>query len=147
MSKRDASFYFVDIFLAIYKINLYTQRFDNAQDFLDSMLEWDATIRELEIIGEAINWLIKLNILENKKYRKIVDFRNLVIHGYFGIDENDVWDVVKNKLSPLMEDLTNIIIEQNISIKNAVHFAKKENYKNEKIIDFLDTILKSIQRR
>ena len=67
MSKRDVEFYFIDIFIAIYKIKLYTSKFTNGEDLLNSMLEWDATIRELEIIGEATNSLIKLKVLDNKK--------------------------------------------------------------------------------
>ena len=97
MSKRDISLYIVDIFIAINKIQRYTQKFSNAQDFKWSELQWDATIRELEIIGEATNNLIKSQILENNKYRKIVDFRNVIIHGYFGIDEDEVWSVVQDK--------------------------------------------------
>jgi len=44
MSKRDVGFYFIDIFIAIYKTKLYTSKFTNGKDLLDSMLEWDATI-------------------------------------------------------------------------------------------------------
>ena len=97
MYKRDESFYLLDIFIAHNKISRYIAKFDNAQDLLWSELEWDATMRELEIIGEATNTLIKLNIIDNKKFRKIVDFRNLLIHGYFGIDENEVWEVLQDK--------------------------------------------------
>ena len=78
MSKRDESLYIVDIFIAIDKINRYTDKFTKADDFKWSELEWDASLRELEIIGEATNKLISLNVLENKKYRKIVDFRNSI---------------------------------------------------------------------
>ena len=77
MSNRDITFYILDIFIGIYKIELYTKKFNNADELLNSMLEWDATMRQLEIIGEATKWLIKLDVLDNKKYRKIVDFRNI----------------------------------------------------------------------
>ena len=87
MSSRNHSLYIVDIFVAMDKIHRYTNKFDNAQDLLNSELEWDATIRELEILGEATNYLLKSNHID-KKYRRIVDFRNQIIHGYFGIDEN-----------------------------------------------------------
>jgi uncharacterized protein with HEPN domain len=148
MSKRDSSFYFIDIFIAIYKIKLYTSRFNNGEELLDSMLEWDATIRELEIIGEATNSLIKLKVLENKKYRKIVDFRNIIIHGYFGIDEDEVWDVVSDKLMFLYKDLKSIVMQQNISIKDAVYFAKEENLKNKELVLYIEKLYDevSIQR-
>ncbi len=140
MSKRDIEFYFIDIFIAIYKIELYTSRFVDGEDLLNSMLEWDATIRELEIIGESTNSLIKLEILENKKYRKIVDFRNIIIHGYFGIDEDEVWSVVKNKLASFNQELKDIIIENNIFVNNAISCARDENIKNQKLVKFLDKL-------
>ena len=144
MSKRDVAFYFIDIFIAIYKIELYTKRFQNGEELLHSMLEWDATIRELEVIGEATNSLIKYEVLENRKYRKIVDFRNMIIHGYFGIDEDEVWSVITQKLSPLRQELKNMIVEKNIFIKDAIYCAKDENIKNAELIEFLDELLGSL---
>ena len=141
MSNRDASFYIVDIFIAIYKIKLYTKKFNNANDLLNSMLEWDATIRQLEIIGEATNWLIKLELLENKKYRKIVDFRNIVAHAYFGIDEDEVWFVVKHKLNEFKEELKSLVKQKNINLKKAISYAKEENTSQKELIIFLDKLL------
>ena len=69
MSNRKSSFYIVDIFIATNKISRYTNKFDNADDFLNSEMQWDATIRELEIIGEATNNLLKLKILDEEKNR------------------------------------------------------------------------------
>ena len=140
MSKRDVEFYFIDIFIAIYKIELYTSKFDNGEDLLHSMLEWDATIRELEIVGEATNSLIKLEALENKKYRKIVDFRNTIIHGYFGIDEDEVWSVITEKLTSFSKELKNIIIEKNILIKDVISCARDESSTNKELVQFLDML-------
>jgi len=141
MSKRDIEFYFIDIFIAIYKIQLYTSNFTNGENLRYSMLEWDATIRELEIVGEATNSLIKLEALENKKYRKIVDFRNTIIHGYFGIDEDEVWNVVTDKLIPFSQELKSIIIEKNIFVNDVISCAKEENFKHKEIIEYLDKLM------
>lgn len=140
MSKRDVSLYIVDIFIAINKIQRYTKIFTNAEELKWSELEWDATIRELEIIGEAVNTLIKSDILENNKYRKIVDFRNIIIHGYFGIDEDEVWNVVQDKLTPFLYELQNVIKERNIDIKDAISYAKDENLRNKELVEFLNSI-------
>jgi len=140
MSKRNIEFYFIDIFIAIYKIELYTSNFSNGEDLLHSLLEWDATIRELEIVGEATNSLIKLEVLENKKYRKIVDFRNTIIHGYFGIDEDEVWNVITEKLVPFTEELKSIIIKKNIFVKDVISCARDENIKNQELVKFLDKL-------
>lgn len=140
MSKRDISLYIVDIFIAINKIQRYTKKFTNAEDFKWSELEWDATVRELEIIGEATNNLIKSQILENNKYRKIVDFRNVIIHGYFGIDEDEVWSVVQDKLTSFFNDLKNIVEEQNINIEDAISYAIDENFRNKDLVEFLNSV-------
>ena len=140
MSKRHVSLYIIDIFIAINKIQRYTQKFDNAEDFKWSELDWDATIRELEIIGEATNNLIKSQILKNDKYRKIVDFRNVIIHGYFGIDEDEVWNVIKDKLISFFDELRNIIKEQNIHIEDAISCAIDENFRNKELVEFLNSV-------
>ena len=78
------AFYVVDIFIAADKIKRYTVDFDNAEHFLHSELEWDAVIRELEIIGEATKHLLKENFID-QQYQSIVDFRNHIVHGYFAL--------------------------------------------------------------
>jgi len=145
MSKRDISLYIVDIFICINKIQRYTKKFTNADYFKWSELEWDATLRELEIIGEATNTLIKSEILEDKKYRKIVDFRNIIIHGYFGIDEDEVWSVVIDNLTPFYQELLSVTFEKNIFVKDAISYAKEENFKNENLVSFLDFLTRELK--
>ena len=137
MSKRDSSFYIVDIFIAIFQIEQYTKNISDAEEFRWSTINWDATLRQLEIIGEATRYLINMNTLDNKKYRKIVDFRNVIIHGYFGIDEEEVWYVIKHKLKAFSSELYQIIDDNNIDISDAVDFSKKENIKNGLLVEFL----------
>jgi uncharacterized protein with HEPN domain len=144
MSDRDHSFYIVDIFIAMNKIQRYTQQFENAQDFLDSELEWDGAIRELEIIGEATNYLLKANQID-PKYRRIVDFRNQIIHGYFGIDEDIVFDVIRNKLPLYYDDLLELSKVQNIDILAAINASKKENIGNKNVLNFLNQLVFEIQ--
>jgi len=134
---RDYRFYLVDIFIAYDKIKRYTQKFDNANDFLYSELEWDATIREFEIIGEATNFLLKNNFLDSK-HRIIVDFRNKIIHGYFGIDEIIVWDVIQNFLPEFINELENIIKNEDINLTDVIKNAKKDFSFNKKVIEFLE---------
>ena len=57
--KRDIELFIVDVFIAIEKIREYTQHFNNPSDFKHSSLHWDASMRQLEIIGEALNKLLK----------------------------------------------------------------------------------------
>jgi len=108
MSKRESTFYLVDLFLAIYKIKKYTRAFSSAEALMYDELHWDAVMRELQIVGETISALQKQKILDDQ-YRKIVDFRNVITHAYFGIDKSVVWDVVINKLPKSKFWMTTII--------------------------------------
>jgi len=130
---RDYRLFLFDILLSIQKIKIYTKQFDNAVDFKYSMLEWDATIREFEIIGEAANYLIKEKIFDENK-RIIVDFRNILIHKYFGIDEEEVWQVIKN-IDSLEKELLNII--KQIKKDDLIEELKLE-YKNKEILNYLE---------
>ena len=141
MHKREPSFYIVDIFIAIFLIKRYTHDIANAQELKSNTLKWDASLRQLEIIGEAVKHLINMNILENQKYRKIVDFRNIIVHAYFGIDEEEVWYVITQKLLELKSNLNQIVNEKSIQLDEAIEFAKKENNKNTLLVDFLDSLL------
>jgi len=139
MSKRDATLYIVDIFIAIDKIERYTKSFVDGSSLLSSELHWDATIRELEVIGEATKYLLADELLE-KKYRRVVDFRNQIIHGYFGIDETIVWDVVSCKLPEYKRDLITIVQSIPFDLTDAIIHAKEE------FIEQQDVLLLTLER-
>ena len=103
-------------------------------------MAWDATIRELEISGEATKTLLKQGLLKSE-YRRIVDFRNQISHGYFGIDEEIVWDVVSRKLPQFRIELVKIVAKEKINLANAIEYAKAENQKNEQVLKFLGKLI------
>jgi len=72
-------------------------------DFLGDPLLQRASVRSLEVIGEAVK-----NLSEDFKkqhpsieWKKITGFRDILIHHYFGIDWEVVWDVIEHKLPEL----------------------------------------------
>lgn len=136
MSKRDITLYIIDIFIAANKLTRYTIKFINSEEFLHSEIEWDATIRELQLIGDAINALLQEEILDSS-YRRIVDFRNQIVHGYFGIDHDIVWDVIQNKIPKLIIDITDTIKKLNIDTTTAIESAIIENSYNKTITKYL----------
>ena len=108
MSKRKLEFFVLDIYVTIIKVEIYIKDIENPQDLLYDCKTWDAVMRGLEIIGEASKNLIENGLLNEDK-RRIVDFRNLIAHHYFGINEDIVWDVLMNKLPELKYELEDII--------------------------------------
>ena len=134
MFNRRYELFLFDVYIAIVKIEKTVDKFDNAQTLLHDYKAWDSVIREFEIIGEATNYLIKNNILDETS-RVVVDFRNLLIHNYFGIDAEEVYDVVKSdlpnfkslitdKLSQIDNDLKNDLIEAYIQSNSYLEFVK-----------------------
>jgi uncharacterized protein with HEPN domain len=66
--------------------------------------------RELEIIGEAVSKILKLEPdIPINNVRKIVSLRNRVIHGYDSVDNATVWGIVINHLPKLKEDVVKLL--------------------------------------
>lgn len=67
-----------------------------------------AVEREFEIMGEALSQLARLDaklVARITDYRRIVAFRNILIHGYADVDDRIVWDVVETKLPILRQEI------------------------------------------
>ena len=138
---RRVEMFIFDIIVAILKIQKVSSKFDNPQDLLYSFTDWDSVIREFEIIGEASKYLLKDNLLENH-YRKVVDFRNLISHGYFGIDEYQVWDVIYNNLDDLKSTITEII--NNLDKKEKIQLID-DFIEDNKYLDFVVEFLENLK--
>jgi uncharacterized protein with HEPN domain len=79
--------------------------------FLNDATLQRAFVRSLEIIGEATKKLpeeLKRNY-PNIEWKVIAGMRDRLVHGYFGIDYDIVWDVVKNKIPQLHKEIQQII--------------------------------------
>ena len=66
--------------------------------------------RELEIIGEAINRILKINPdIEVPEARRIVDLRNWVIHGYDKVDDVIIWGIISRDIPKLKKQLERLL--------------------------------------
>ncbi len=81
------------------------------EDFGKSWPLVDASIRRIEIIGEAANKISSDFKNKHKEipWRDIVGMRNVLIHEYFDIDENEVWKTIKKDLPKLKKIIKKII--------------------------------------
>ena len=104
MSKRDSILLLGDILESISKIQKYTDEMD-FESFVEDDKTIDAVVRNFEIIGEAANRLDPdfKTAYPEIDWKRIKGFRNRIVHDYFGIDYEIVWDIVKNNLDELKE--------------------------------------------
>lgn len=109
MSKRNVKLYFDDISVAVRKIEKYTKKL-NLEEFAADEKTIDAVIRNLEIVGEAANNIPK-EVKEkypNIPWRQISGMRNKIIHEYFGIDWDILWQTIEEDLPKLKREINKI---------------------------------------
>jgi len=98
--------YLSDILRAIELIEQFTNTTTNFDDYSLDLKTQSAVERQLGIIGEAVgkfDELVPELTLENA--RKIVGFRNRLIHTYDAVDSSMIWAIVKRHLTPLKEEI------------------------------------------
>ncbi len=110
MSERDVHLYLADITESGSAVTEYVaaKSFD---EFRKDRKTYSAVIREFEIIGEAVGKLpdeLKQR-RSDVEWQDIKDFRNLLIHEYFGVDLEIVWKVIQEDLPGLMDAVREFI--------------------------------------
>ncbi len=110
MSKRDTFLLLDDMFQAAHKIKRYTKNLD-FDSFLSDEKTMDAVVRNFEIIGEAANRIDPDFKAENPEieWQRIRGFRNRIVHDYFGIDYEIVWEIIESYIDVLINWLDTII--------------------------------------
>jgi len=109
---RDYKVYLDDILEASSRIRDYTSGL-TLDEFKDDTKTLDAVVRNLEVIGEAVKKVPDeiRSRYPDVEWKKIAGLRDILIHEYFGIDVNIIWDILKNKLPRLEEKVKKILSE------------------------------------
>src|SRR4051812_34672081 len=87
---------------SINEIESYLNQKDYKEFSLNSMMRF-ACIKQIEIIGEAANNISEetRNKLSEVEWAQIIGMRNVLIHEYFGVDINLVWEIIQNDIPQL----------------------------------------------
>lgn len=103
---REWRFYIEDMIAFAGKVIAYTKGLDQAA-FIAGGLNYDATVRNLELIGEAATHIPEAIRASHPQipWRKVIATRNRLIHGYLGIDNDTLWSIVRDDIPTLLEKL------------------------------------------
>ena len=107
---RDFKVYLEDIFTSAEKIEKYTSGL-SYEDLLGDDKTFDAVLRNLEILGEAAK-KVPQDIQKKHaeiEWSKLAGLRDILIHQYFGVDAEIIWDIIKNKLPELKKTVCSIL--------------------------------------
>lgn len=109
MSERDVRLYLDDILDSAQAIKTFVDGVD-FEHFRTDRKTFSATIREFIVIGEAVGKLMNALVERFPEYdwRAIKDFRNMIVHEYFGVDERIVWDAIQYELDEVMSRLSTL---------------------------------------
>ncbi len=105
-AKREWRFYLNDMTDFASKVLSYTEGMEQ-DEFVGSALTYDATLRNLELIGEAATHIpdeIRVSHPEIP-WRMIIATRNRLIHGYLGIDNDTLWSIIRDDIPELLSKL------------------------------------------
>jgi len=108
--KREIKKYLFDIKVSIDSIYDYLGEKRNFFEYQENKLLRRAVEREIEIIGEATNRILKLDsTISIENARQIVDTRNWVIHGYDKVDDVVIWGILSNHLPKLRIEIEKLL--------------------------------------
>ena len=122
MSKRgrDYILFIEDIVTCIEKIESYTGTI-SFEDFCGNDMAVDAVIRNFEIIGEAVKRIpeeVRKNYAD-VEWKEAAGFRDVLIHEYFGIDLEAVWDTLRNNIPSFKKQIVKVLKSEKASERGA----------------------------
>lgn len=107
---RSFRFYLEDIVESGAKVLGYTSSL-NFERFLADERTFDAVVRNLEVIGEVVKDVPRevRDRYPEVEWRKIAGLHDGLIHTYFSVEAEILWDVVENKIPQLVEKVKRIL--------------------------------------
>ena|SRR3990172_12338374 len=131
MPKRLTEFFVVDVLVSFDIISRHMKKIHNALAFVKNETVFIVVTRELEILGEAINNFLKdenLHHLAGPTWREVVDFRNVISHEYFGLNYEEIFDIVTNDLSIFGKEVFDVVkkIKDSENFKLAISETKND---------------------
>ena len=112
VSERAWNLYIEDMLEFSRRVNLYTDGFDQDR-FVKSGLNYDATLRNLELIGEAASQLPEAvrAAMPQIQWRQIIATRNGIAHAYLGLDNDTLWSIIREDVPVLLDHSERVVAD------------------------------------
>jgi len=108
--QHSIEMYLLDIINSIDSINEYLGNERNFKIYESNKLLRRGVERELEIIGEAVNRILKIEPeVDISNSRRIVNLRNWVIHAYNNVDNVIIWGIIDKDLPLLKKQVSDLL--------------------------------------
>lgn len=106
----DTKMYLLDISNSIQSIFEFLGEKQEFKIYENSKIIRRAVERELEIIGEAANKILKIDPeIDIPDARRIVNLRNLIIHSYDNVDNMIIWGIIEKDLPLLKKQVSDLL--------------------------------------
>ena len=107
---RELKKYLFDVLTCVENIEQFVGNTSDFEGFFNNLMLQHAVERNLEIIGEAVNNLLKLYPdIKITDARRIVDTRNKIIHSYDNLHPEQIWNIIVNHLPALKHDVKTLL--------------------------------------
>jgi uncharacterized protein with HEPN domain len=135
MPKRIVDLFVLDIIISVDRIKRFSSKLNSSEDLIKNEEVCSAILRELGIIGEAMNKILqvkKITSFIKPSWRDIVDFRNIVIHEYFGLNFDEIYKIIKKEIPTLEKEV--IILIKNLWQEKSMQQALDDTLKELKFM-------------
>jgi uncharacterized protein with HEPN domain len=99
------------ILMAVDKIENFTKDISDSKKFYEDEKTFDSVLMNFVVIGESVARLDDdiRNLYSDVSWNKIKSFRNLIAHNYFGVDAEEVWQLISSHLPNLRKRIEEIL--------------------------------------
>lgn len=114
MKARLEKDFLEDISLETDNIAQFTRGMSDAEDLIDNKMAGYACVRSLEVIGEAAKNISAETRRKHPEieWQKIIGMRDVLSHGYFGVDWDVIWKTIKENIPDLKKKMEQIVGEK-----------------------------------
>jgi uncharacterized protein with HEPN domain len=118
---KDDRLYLIHISESIARIEEYVG--GGEQEFMASTLIQDAVVRNLQTLAESAKRLSVATQAQHPEipWRKVIGFRNVLVHDYLSVDVPKIWEIVARELPALKQSITAMLAADDTELRGSIN--------------------------